>query len=79
MYVCMYVYIYIYLFIYKYKKIAINPKRYTSIDRYRNLSFRWPNQYSLRYEIDSLDPNSTHLIIVLSKLTRYDPCKMFNI
>ena len=78
----MYIYIYIYIFIYLFiniKKKAINPKRYTSIDRYRNLSFRWPNQYSLRYEIDSLDPNSTHLIIVLSKLTRYDPCKMFNI
>ena len=44
----------IYIYIYKYK-ITVNPKRYTGIDRYRNISFHLSNWYSLRYEIDSLD------------------------
>ena len=32
----------------------VNLKRYTGIDWYQNISFHWLNQYSLRYEIDSL-------------------------
>ena len=44
-------YIYIYLFIYKYKKIAVNPKRYTDIDRYPKyiVSLAKPVQPPVRY------------------------------
>ena len=34
----LFIYIYIYC-IYKYKKITVNPKQYTSIDQYQNISF----------------------------------------
>ena len=37
----------------------VNLKQYTGIDWYQNISFHWSNQYSLRYEIDSLDPKSS--------------------
>ena len=50
--------LYIYIYIYK---IAINLKRYTSIDHYQNILFHWPNWYSLQYEIDSLSMNYTLL------------------
>ena len=33
----------------------VNPKRYTNIDQYQNISFHWSNWYSLWYKIDSLD------------------------
>ena len=36
----------------------VNTKRYTSIDWYQNILFRWQNRYSLGYEIDSLDQNN---------------------
>ena len=48
-YIHTYIHTYIYIYI-----IMVNPKRYTGIDRYRNISFHWSNRYSLRYEIDSL-------------------------
>ena len=48
LYLLIYIYIYIYI-------IAVNPKWYIDIDRYRNISFYWLNLYSLQYEIDFLD------------------------
>ena len=53
-------YIHTYIYIYKYKKITVNPKRYTGLDRYRNISFYWSNRYNLRYEIDSLELTSLY-------------------
>ena len=46
------IYIYIYLFI----NIKNNNKLkiVNGIDRYKNISFHWSNQYNLQYEIDSL-------------------------
>ena len=42
----------IYIYIYK---IAVNPKWYTSIDRYlKYILYQWPNRYSLQYGIDFL-------------------------
>ena len=38
----------------------VNPKWYTGIDQYQNISFRWLNRYSLRYEIDFLGLSTTH-------------------
>ena len=46
---------YIYIYIYK---ITVNSKRYTSINRYRNISFHWSNRYNLQYEIVSLDDDA---------------------
>ena len=46
-----YEFIYIYIGFKHYIYIAVNLKRYTGI---RNISYRWPNRYSLRYGIDSL-------------------------
>ena len=43
------------LLFYYYYYIAVNPKQYTGIDWYRNISFHWSNQYSFRYEIDFLE------------------------
>ena len=33
----------------------VNPKRFTGIDRYQNISFHWSIRYNLQYEIDSLN------------------------
>ena len=53
------IYIYIYINIY----IAVNPKRYIGINRYRNILFHGPNRYDLWYEIDSLVVAAVVLVV----------------
>ena len=58
-----YFYYNIYIYIYK---IVVNPKRYTHIDWYQNISFHWLNRYSIRYEINFLSFDTDYV----SKLTQ---------
>jgi len=44
----------------------VNSKRYTGINRYKNISFYWSNRYNLRYEIDSLATTTKGLVVELA-------------
>ena len=47
----------------------VNSKRYTGINRYRNISFHWLNWYNLGNEIDSLNLN-THFYKINKSLAK---------
>ena len=52
-YIHIHTYIHTYIFI-NIKKKTVNPKQYTGINRYQNISLYWSNQYNIKYMIDSL-------------------------